>query len=424
MTDPTPQEVILNLLSNHPNVDLYKIVAMVQLELAEGTMTDAEVLEAVTRANTVLLTADDDATAQPNAQETTLMTDQNETERERLHRLGNDEVPENTDSVSPLSRANIEADFAEQMKLQAEMDEHSSTPVDNSVDTPVQEDTPMNEANTTTKVKTTLQEIMNKLGMNLYQAQYHHTDGTVKKVPTDIGRLDKILTAAAENSPEGNLFLENRLKGTHKGVECLYVSYQMVASHSHEEALPLITLTRRSRLLGVRRLTVLLEIHDPSVNEYYQDLKTLFKTINQKKENTMYSSMSQSFSSAKDRLFNPELRTSIGERMKKVADTINYHAQSIAAKLIAKFGLIAKWTAVSMVGLWYYLIVGTAVGMGASLPIALWVGLLIVGQDCLLCLGIGTSIVLGWSLLSSGYKAASAWAADVIATENPSVVTA
>ena len=422
MTDPTPQEVILNLLSNHPNVDLYKIVAMVQLELAEGTMTDAEVLEAVTRANTVLLTADDDATAQPNAQETPMDEPTDNTPKTESDNT------DNTKDVSPLEAANIEADFAEQMKLQAEMDEHSSTPVNNSVGPHVQEDTPMNETTDPTldSSSPTLQEIIDHLGLNLIRAQYHHADGTHKSVPAGVGTVDKILVAAAKNTPEGNLFLENRLKGTAHSAECTYVSYNLVAhpNDKTQEVRPLLTLTRRAGLMGAWRPEVLLEIHEEPINRYYQNLEILFKTVNQKKENTMYSSMSQSFSSAKDRLFNPELRTSIGDRMKKVADTINHHAQSLAAKLIAKFGLIAKWTAVSMVGLWYYLIVGSAVGMGASLPLALWIGFLLVGQDCLLCLGIGTSIALGWSLLSSGVKAASAWAADVIATENPSVVTA
>jgi hypothetical protein len=153
----------------------------------------------------------------------------------------------------------------------------------------------------------------------------------------------------------------------------------------------LISLTPKKRFLGLSKQTNV-QVH-VDLSATLEAMKASYSQENVVKDNKdnnengeqipnwfsrTRTHMADGLGSAKDRMSD----ANIGERMTKVAKTtgswIGNAALSVAERIIENLGLAAKWTVVSLFGMWYYIIVVMAMGSGASLGVALLVGLYVM----------------------------------------------
>jgi hypothetical protein len=289
----------------------------------------------------------------------------------------------------------------------------NTSTVDNSVNT-VQEDNVNTDKTENTQPEAilppSLVDILDKMNLvtGSMKATTEFSNKTSNSIDCSISRLDRVLMSGALDDDKSRKFLASLIapigdlsvKAYHIQAKVLAVVQDQALAQT--KTIDLVTV--KSSFRGTS-----LKVYGKELSAYYKSTKALVADSNKKEKIPMKTRISNS---------------NLGQRIGRLASSINQRAQSAVAKLIAKFGLAAKWTAVSMVGIWYYLIVGQAVGMGASLPLSLWVGFLIIGEFALWGFGITLLVMIGYSAIASGYKAASAWASNVIATENPVVATA
>jgi len=273
--------------------------------------------------------------------------------------------------------------------------DNNTSNIDNSVDTSVQEDN-VNTDNTdntdnTQSVKTHV-EIFDMLndqlkGHRFIRRTLVHQDDSQTPMEVGVGVVHQVLATIARDE---RIALASLLT-THVGGDQSLKEYRLSGHGDPLTADCLISLTPKKRFLGLSKqtnvqvhasLTPTLEAMMASYNQ-----ENVVKNSNNNSENSEQTPnwfnrtrthMADGLGSAKERMSD----ANIGERMTRVAKTagswIGNAALSVAERIIENLGLAARWTLVSFYGLWYYVIVMMAIGNGASLGVALMVGLYVM----------------------------------------------
>ena len=396
-------QVIRDILNTNPNTDTYELVVLIKLELedyhiaeiAEKTtqysngnldldtylvsilthsdeeleMEEEEMSEEDNKDNKPAtnqtaklskLTEEDLSIARLNSMPSVLSSDRRDvTHNPRYIGIPMQSVREHT--PAGISEADLD---------QAEKEAEATTPVDNSVDTHVQEDTI--NTNDTPNIPTS-DDIIDMLvkAMSPYmncRRTLVQEDGTntinrvgipvthdvLKMIALDdrVG-LAKLMVARLKNKTIA--VTEYRLEGIYGGHG---EPGEPVTTRNPDT---LITLTPEKRFFGMSTQTSV-QVH-PNLSPTLAAMQAAYNEESVVKDNNPNDNNRKWFTSVTDYLSS----ANIGERMANLANKVGDVAKSVAERVIENLGLAAKWSLVSFYGLWFYLIY--MLHIGASWPV-------------------------------------------------------